>query len=116
MAKAGVLAFLTDTGTSALELLEHQWSGDWGDVPWEDTAKNRRSVQQGRRILSSYPVGSMRVWIITEANRKSTCLLFLEEYYGEDCVGRVLVGFNPSMTALPNRYASFRLLFTQLRT
>ncbi len=74
------LAALADSGVEASKLLERHRLGDWGDVSPEDAAENRRSVRHGWRILSSYPVGSGRVWIITEADRLSTCLLLPEEY------------------------------------
>lgn len=66
---------------AAVYLARHQ-DGDWGDVPREDAAENRRSIRQGWRVLSSYPVGSTgtRIWIITEADRSSTCILLPEEY------------------------------------
>ena len=62
------------------ELLERHQSGDWGDVPPEDAAENQRSIRYGWRILSAYQIGSRRIWIITEADRSSTCLLLPEEY------------------------------------
>jgi hypothetical protein len=54
--------------------------GDWGDVPPEDAAENRLSIEQGFRVMSSYDVGGQRVWIITEADRSSTTLLLPSEY------------------------------------
>ena len=65
---------------AAVYLARHQ-DGDWGDVPREDAAA-RHSVQQGWRVLSSYLVGDTgtRIWIITEADRSSTCILLPEEY------------------------------------
>lgn len=40
------------------------------------------SVREGFRVVSSYPVGDRgeRIWIITEADRSSTCILLPEEY------------------------------------
>jgi hypothetical protein len=41
----------------------------------------RLSVEQGFRILSSYRLSdNTRIWIITEADRSSTCILLPEEY------------------------------------
>lgn len=62
-------------------LLRHQ-SGDWGDVPPEDARENARSLKYGWRVVSSYAVGEDggRVWIITEADRSSTCVLLPEDY------------------------------------
>lgn len=64
---------------AALLLACHQ-DGDWGSVPPEDARENELSVREGLRILSSYEVGRERVWIITEADRSSTCILLPEEY------------------------------------
>lgn len=60
-------------------LARHQY-GDWGDVPSEDARENELSVREGLRILSSYEISGRRVWIITEADRSSTCILLPEEY------------------------------------
>ena len=60
-------------------LLRHQ-RGDWGDVPPEDARENELSVVNGCRILSSYLIASKKVWIITEADRAYTTILFPSEY------------------------------------
>lgn len=65
---------------NAAPLLARHQDGDWGDVPPEDTRENELSVQEGFRIVSSYEVSGGRVWIITEADRSSTCILLPEEY------------------------------------
>ncbi len=80
VATPGAPNLLVMAGQDPGELLERHQSGDWGDVPREDAAENRRSVRHGWRILSSYTVGSRRIWIITEADRSSTCLLLPEDY------------------------------------
>ncbi len=62
-------------------LLQRHQSGDWGDVPPGDARENQRSLKDGTRILSVYmSAGGERVWIITEADRSSTCLLLPSEY------------------------------------
>lgn len=80
VATPGALDALVAAGQDPAELLDRHRAGDWGEVPPEDAAENRRSVRHGWRILSSYPVGAGRVWIITEADRSSTCLLLPEDY------------------------------------
>ena len=80
MATSGALVLLADAGADALPLLARHASGDWGEVPPEDARENELSVRQGFRILSSYLVGGRRIWIITEADRSSTCLLLPKEY------------------------------------
>ena len=80
VATPGALNALVMAGQDPGELLERHQSGDWGDVLPADAAENQRRVRYGWRILSSYQVGSRRIWIITEAYRSSTCLLLSEEY------------------------------------
>ncbi len=76
------LRLLEEHGIDPTKLLARHQSGDWGDVPPEDARENELSVLRGFRILSSYPVGEAgeRVWIITEADRSSTCVLLPDEY------------------------------------
>ena len=83
VATPGALEALEVSGVSPLQLLRRHQRGDWGEVPHQDAKENERSVRDGFRILSSYPVeesGDERVWIITEADRSSTCLLLPSEY------------------------------------
>lgn len=80
VATPGALKLLVMAGQDPGELLDRHQSGDWGNVPPADAAENRRSVRHGWRILSAYQVGSRRIWIITEADRSSTCLLLPEDY------------------------------------
>jgi hypothetical protein len=63
------------------ELVARHASGDWGDVPSEDARENEFDLRHGFRLLSSYALPSgRRVWVITEADRSSTCLLLPSEY------------------------------------
>jgi hypothetical protein len=74
------LDLLARSGISAVSLLARHQAGDWGDVPPEDALKNERSVAHGFRVLSSYQVGTGRVWLITEWDRNVTTMLLPEEY------------------------------------
>ncbi len=67
-------------GISPAALLARHVAGDWGDVCPEDARENELSVREGFRVLSSYAAGEARLWLITEADRSSTCLLLREEY------------------------------------
>ena len=67
-------------GINPMDYLSRHAHGDWGDVPPEDAAANQASIERGTRILSSYKVASETVWVITEADRSSTTLLFPSEY------------------------------------
>jgi hypothetical protein len=61
-------------------LLRHT-RGDWGDVSVEDAAANDAACADGERLLSAYTLrDGTKLWIITEADRSSTCLLLPEEY------------------------------------
>ena len=81
VATPGALEALGDLEVSPTELLERHASGDWGDVPPEDARENQCALDHGFRILSSYPLpGGERVWIITEADRSSSCILLPSEY------------------------------------
>ena len=62
-------------------LLQRHQSGDWGDVPPGDARENQRSLKHGYRLLSRYETASgARVWVLTEADRSSTCILLPSEY------------------------------------
>ncbi|MDN7586624.1 hypothetical protein [Burkholderia seminalis] len=80
VATRGVLKHLEHHGIQADPYLRRHVMGNWGDVPPEDAAANERAVEHGARILSSYEIVGKRVWLITEADRSVTTLLFPEEY------------------------------------
>ena len=68
-----------------LECLARHARGDWGCVCAEDAAENNLSSREGFRILSVYPIvesdpNSEKFWIITEADRSSTCVLLPSNY------------------------------------
>ena len=51
-------------------------SGDWGDLCEEDRQLNDEAVENGSRVLSAYVLTTgEKLWVITEADRSSTCLL-----------------------------------------
>ncbi len=79
-ATPGALDLLESTGTDPTELLRRHHGGDWGEVDAHDRRANAAALKNGTRLLSSYPVGAEKVWIITEADRSSTCLLLPSEY------------------------------------
>ena len=55
--------------------------GDWGELGDEDKRLNDRAVVEGSRILSAYTTKcGEKLWVITEADRSSTCLLLPDEY------------------------------------
>ena len=80
VATPAVLEHLERHGVNANEKKNSQMRGDRGDVPSEDAKENEFAVTRRLRLLSSYTIAGERVWIITEADRSSTCLLFPSEY------------------------------------
>lgn len=81
VATPAALATLEQYRVSALSLLERHVQGDWGDVCAEDAVENQWALGGGGRLLSSYAVAeSVKVWIITEADRSVTTLLLPEDY------------------------------------
>ena len=72
---------LAEAKMSPSDLLDRHVHGDYGDLHEEDREANELAVKDGERILSSYPIpGHVRIWIITEADRSSTCILLPSEY------------------------------------
>ncbi len=63
-----------------MQLIRRHAAGDWGKLAPEDVAANVHAVQHDLRVFSSYPLGEGIVWVITEADRSSTCLLLPSEY------------------------------------
>ena len=61
-------------------LLRHA-NCDWGCVPPEDAEENNLSLKEGFRLLSAYEMeGLPKIWIISEADRSVTTVLFPDEY------------------------------------
>jgi hypothetical protein len=63
------------------ESLARHRKGDWGDLDDEDRKENELSLKEGFRLLSAYESGELpKIWIITEADRSATTILFPDEY------------------------------------
>jgi hypothetical protein len=69
-----------ETGGHPFESLARHATGDWGELCAFDRRQNEVALREGYRVLSSYPVGEERVWLITEADRSVTTILLPEEY------------------------------------
>jgi hypothetical protein len=81
VATPGALEALGRAGQSPADFLARHAAGDWGDVDATDGNLNDAAVRDGERILSAYRTkAGERIWIITEADRSSTCILLPEEY------------------------------------
>lgn len=81
VATPGALDALEKAQQTPMEFLARHVRGDWGDVCKEDSEANEQSLKDGSRILSSYRTKlGEKLWIITEADRSSSCLLTPNEY------------------------------------
>ena len=81
VATPGALAALEASGESLSDYLTRHLSGDWGDLDAEDARENELSLKRGWRLLSAYTIKSgTKIWVITEADRSSTCILLPDEY------------------------------------
>ena len=81
---AGVAARVGADGNFAafcLESLKRHAHGDWGDLGEEDKKENEYSLDKHLRLFSAYEKKGMpKIWLITEATREVTTVLFPEEY------------------------------------
>ena len=81
VATPAALAPIEKSGQQPGKFLARHVSGDWGDLDAHDRAENEFSLQHGLRLLSAYHTSAgEKLWVITEADRSSTCILLPEEY------------------------------------
>jgi hypothetical protein len=80
VATPGALKFLSEIGEDPFGYIARHAAGDWGELCAFDRRQNEMALREGYRVLSSYPVGRERVWVITEADRSITTVLLPEEY------------------------------------
>jgi hypothetical protein len=81
VATPGALEALQQANQSPLEFLVRHGRGDWGDVCKDDGRLNDEAVEDGSRIFSAYQTSlGAKLWVITEADRSSTCILMPDEY------------------------------------
>jgi hypothetical protein len=64
------------------DCLARHGRGDWGDLDDHDKAENEYALRKGDlRLFSAYEkAGLPKIWVITEADRSVTTVLFPEEY------------------------------------
>jgi hypothetical protein len=81
VATPGALEALQAAGQSPAESLDRHVRADWGEVDAHDKAANDEALVHGERLLSAYRTRKgEKLWVITEADRSSTCVLLPEEY------------------------------------
>ena len=70
--------------------LERHACGDWGVLDAHDRRVNEEALRNGHRLLSAYDLPadkvngegqtSIRIWIITDADRRRSTVLLPDEY------------------------------------
>ncbi len=90
VATAGVVLVMQNDVRFALftgKCLDRYTDCDWGEIDSHDDAVNDDALENGSRILASYDIpeairvnGHDKLWLITEADRSVTTLLFPSEY------------------------------------
>ena len=68
--------------TNELEsILQKHVNGDWGDLCEEDKLENEAALSTGEsRLMSTYTINNIKIWIITEWDKSVTTILLPEEY------------------------------------
>ena len=81
VATPGALALLEKHSLTPMQFLQRHVTGDFGELCDEDREANNEAIWNGERILSSYKINETdKIWIITEADRSTSCCLLPEEY------------------------------------
>jgi len=81
VATPSAISALEESGEVPHLYLRRHVTGDWGELDDEDKAANTLALVTGERLLSSYSTSrGAKLWIITEADRSSTCLLLPDDY------------------------------------
>lgn len=62
------------------DCLRRHVSGDYSAMDVEDILANFEAIIGGFRVFSAYDTSKGRIWIITEADRSSTTIMFPDEY------------------------------------
>ena len=81
VATPGALAALEEAGQTPADFLNRHVCGDWGEIHPADKGMNEQALTDEARIFSVYRTSKgEKVWVITEADRASTCILLPDEY------------------------------------
>jgi hypothetical protein len=76
VATPAALQALERAGVTPLSLVRRHAAGDWGECDAHDRQANEDAVLNGDRIFSVYLLPTReKVWVITEHDGTSTCVL-----------------------------------------
>lgn len=74
------LLAVVDQADIAAALSRHE-RGDWGQVSVDDRQQNELALSEEARLLSVYTSAKgVTFWVMTEADRSSTCVLLPSDY------------------------------------
>jgi hypothetical protein len=80
-ATSGAIDALEESGESAQTFINRHARLEQGELSDEDHRENLFSVSRQLRIFSAFRTArGVKLWVITEAGRSSTCLLLPSEY------------------------------------
>ncbi len=81
VATPGAIAAADAANDVLMRYVARHVAGEWGDLPPEDVRANARALKDGSRLLSAYHLhDGTKIWIWTEADRSSTCVMLPSEY------------------------------------
>lgn len=79
-ATAAVAAWADRHRIDLARYLRRHHCGDWGDLDEDDKQANEDALVKRTRIFSSYLIEGEKIYLITEADRSYTTILFASEY------------------------------------
>lgn len=79
-ATAATTKWAEQSGIDLAKYMRRHHYGDWGDLDSEDKQANEDALEHGSRIFSCYLISSRKIYVITEADRSMTTVLFASEY------------------------------------
>lgn len=75
------LQLLEAGNTDPRDLIARHVRGDWSEMSEDDQEANRHAIADGDRVFSAYTAqDETKIYVITEADRSSTCILLASEY------------------------------------
>jgi len=81
VATPGALEAFKVTGERITHYLAKHQCGEWGQLDRHDARENEYALKHGLRLLSAYYLkDNTKIWIWTEADRSSTCVMLPSEY------------------------------------